>query len=536
MIQPRWWRFALAWLLAMIVLALASPEWRELDWWLFACRERASAPQLLDDLVLIDVPHDEDVGRFRRRLLQVLAQLDSPGPAPRALVFDVQFVNNDAQVPELLAAMARFSKRGTKLFAVVDPMDDMNPDPHYMRHHSAPIYDNALDGQGHTVFHSAAGLVEYEPLLDLGQGVTVPALAIQVAQVLFGRPPGADMRPIVVRLGDPAAIQARTLRLDEVTGTLTSTSPRVETQGRIAILGSLKEDWPQGKDKPSGPEDLLWALSARGLTSDRAEARIAYGPGLLTAMLLAGAGLATATAWLAYALVPRSHSHVVVTGFVAAGVPLALLAAGSEALAAMNVLLPQVTLPALGAILAAAMAAWFVRRTLIWISIHPGEHSLPAEHDVFISYSRTDPADAQWLREQVVKPLLKALKPDGELFRVFFDTDSLHAGDTWLPRLYHTIDACRFFVPVYSDDYFVKDFCKREIEHALQYQHVGRVYIVGVDLAGKAIPSPYGNFQVIRAMHDRGEVAARLIDAMQRALQADAAAKAQPPAAFRADS
>jgi hypothetical protein len=506
----------------MLGLALASPSWRELDWWLFARQTRAVASPLQRDLILLDVPHVEEVAAYRDRLLFVLDQLLAGDAAPRAIVFDVQFVAQEDRLAELMAALTRLRQRGTRLFAVVDPMDGPRPDPLYMKHHARRLYEEALDGHGHTLFEHASGLVKYEPFFDLRDGQRVPALAVQVAESLFGRPRDADTRPIVVRTGDVAAVRARTLRVDFAARRL-AVPPGLDPNDRIVVLGSLERDRPV-PGGISGPEYLLWALSARGQPPELSEARVTTGPALLAALVLATGTVAAGLARWIYARFPRSHTRVAIIPAIAATVPIIALYAGSRALAAAGMLLPQVSLPALGALVAAALAWVYVRAHLKWARLQAEPEPLAAEYDVFISYSRSDPHHAEWVRSQVVEPLRRAQRPDGKRFAVFFDTQALQPGDAWIERLYHAIDASRFFVPVYSADYFKKDFCRREIAHALRRQGTDKVFIVPLDHAGVAIPSPYDDIQTLRLADHPGDFVQKLIETMQRVLRAEFAA------------
>lgn len=523
--KPRWWLAVLAWGVLMIGLALASPLWREFDWWLFARQMQQEPPALQRDLVLFDVPYDDDTGRFRDRLIIALEPLSTPATAPRALVFDVQFINQTERLPELAAAIDRLRALGTQVFAVLDPLDGPRPDPLYLKRHARSLYEQHLDGSGHTVFEQAAGLTRYEPLFDLGDGQRVPALAARLAEALFGSPPATDDRPIVVRQGGAGALQARTLRLDVASGRTVGPALAGAARERIVVLGSLERDQPVAGGL-SGPAYLVWAISARGLPPEQAEARVAFGPYLLALLVLTTGALAAALSLGFFRRWPGLRSRLVLLACAAAAVPLLLLAVGSTALAATGLLLPQLALPGLGAVLAAALAWGFARRYLLWIAVQPGAEPLDASYDVFISYSRTRPEHIEWVRTQVVEPLLRARRPDGEPLRVFFDTEELRPGDTWIERLYHAIDASRFFVPVYSADYFKKDFCKREIAHALKRQGTDNVFIVPVDEAGVGIPSPYNGVQAVSVRLHPDDFAQRLVDAMNRALQAEAAAAA----------
>lgn len=527
--RPRAWQAALIWLAGIALLTFASPLWREADWWLFARQVRAAPPPLHPELTLLDVPWDPDVGRFRRQLLDVIEQMAVQGQAPRAVIFDVQFVKDGRMVEELIAGLDALRALQTRVFAVVDPMDgrerDPAPDPHYLQRHERAIYERGLDGQGHTEFAQAQGVAHYQPRLDLGDGQSVPALAVQVGERLFARAAN-DERPIVLRIGPSEALRSIQLAYDPATRRLAGSRPPAELlRGRVVVVGSLAHDRPV-TGGPPGPEYLLWALSARGQPAGDGEARLAADPRLLLALVFASGTLAAGLARVLFTQFPRWQSRLWLIGAVAGLGPVLLLAIVTQALGAAQLLLPQVSLPVLSALLAGGLSAWFARRYLDWRWTAAEPPPIESAYDVFISYSRTDPQHVAWVREQLVKPLEAARKPDGVPFSVFLDSEDLHPGEAWLQRLYHAIDASRFFVPVYSSDYFQKDYCQRELAHALRRQRANETFIVGVDVAGRKIPSPYDTYQALpagTATTGPDAVAPRLIDALTRALHADEA-------------
>jgi hypothetical protein len=522
MTRPRWWRMALVWFVVVAGVAVASPLWRKLDWWLFAHAAQMTAPPLLDALVLVDLPYDDQVGRFREHLIDLLVLLNRPENLPRAVVLDIEIGAEETRRADLAAAMAPFRATSSKcgIYAAVVPLHvGGQPDPGYASRLPRDIYEQALCGHGHTIFDEAAGVAKYDPQFALDARQRVPALAVRVAEDHFNRPHDADARPIVVRMGDPAAVQARTVRFDPAQRLLVTPADRFTLRDRIVVVGSPQADRRPGA-RASGPEYLLWALSARGQPPERAEARLIASPWILTALIIACAALAAGTARWVYRAIPRSHSHLWLIAVTAAVVPLVVLWGMATALAAANVLVPQLSLPAIGAVVAACLAWHVARRYLQWASLHPEAPQPQAEYDVFVSYSRTDPRHVAWVKTAIVGPLRQALRSDGKNYRVFFDTDTIAPGEAWILRMFHAIDASRFFLPVYSPDYFEKDFCKREIAHAFKYQRTDHVYMIPVDTVGKPAPSPYDNVQAIRVANDPGFLQSVLAE-MERGLRAD---------------
>lgn len=81
--------------------------------------------------------------------------------------------------------------------------------------------------------------------------------------------------------------------------------------------------------------------------------------------------------------------------------------------------------------------------------------------DIFISYSRNH---ITWVKNNLYTPLVDKFGND----KVFFDMHSISPGISWLSALGNAVKLCRVFIPVYSEDYFRKDFCRWEMELAMQ--------------------------------------------------------------------
>lgn len=95
----------------------------------------------------------------------------------------------------------------------------------------------------------------------------------------------------------------------------------------------------------------------------------------------------------------------------------------------------------------------------------------PAPPEIFISYPRSRMA---WVEEHVYDPLRSWRGAE----RVFFDRNTLNAGEGWLARLADGVDRCRVFLPVYCSDYFRRPFCQWELQLAVIRDPVGQKRII----------------------------------------------------------
>ncbi len=85
------------------------------------------------------------------------------------------------------------------------------------------------------------------------------------------------------------------------------------------------------------------------------------------------------------------------------------------------------------------------------------------DYDVFISYAHEE---FTWVYENVFVPLKDARTADGRKLEIFFDTSSIRVGSGWQDKISLAIDGSRFIVPVYSETYFKRPYCRFEIKRA----------------------------------------------------------------------
>jgi hypothetical protein len=338
---------------------------------------------------------------------------------------------------------------------------------------------------------------------NAGIGTSVPALVMEVARLQFGLPFPERDEPVVVLLGAPAQLQAHTL-VWSATGLrpLGGAGPSASVANKLVIIGSLAEDRTPVADRP-GPDLIAWALMARTARVDEAlTRRIASSPWLFAGMLLFVPGCA---AW-AFALVRRrseaARRRTWLAAAFAATCGLGLLILVVAALYLLDWIYPQVTLVAL-AVLAAVALAWRHAWTrALWDSLKTdlADNRLDTaeRYDIFISYSR-EPKNASWVEENLYRPLVNARRPDGSALRVFFDRKSIHIGASWYRTLARAIAGSRYFLPVYSDDYFDRQFCRDEMEFASINRVKQRTVILPLSRTKRPVPEEYAHINFIDA-------------------------------------
>jgi hypothetical protein len=518
-----WW--VAGWGLAVAALALGTQVWQEADWALYAATSSRTAPPWPNDLAVIDVPHDADVAKFRARLAALVRQLaQRPVAAPRAVVFDVQFTAREEGLADLIAAVRTLQAAGTRVYAAVDPRHPASgePWPGYMSEHARALYEGVLDGQGHTLFDRHGRIIKYDPRLALGGGILLNSLVIKIAEAHFSRPLNAQDRPLLLHLGAAQSLQEHAFRFDGARLAPLSSGSPPDLRQRIVIVGSLREDRLPGATV-SGPEYLAWALAARAASADVAEARLLANLPLLLGVTALFGATAVGAAWWAYRRAARSPRRVVWMCAAALLLPLLALLAGVVLLRAAGLVLAQITLPALAIVMAVILCALFTRRYRLWQAVVAPAPAGDTDYDVFVSYSRSDPAHVQWVREAVVTPLRDMRHPEGRKLRVFFDTHEIKVGDNWFERLLTAVNGSRCFLPIYSADYHAKHFCGYELTAAVRRHIQGAMAILPIRCGEATVPKAATGVQFVRAEDAdfMRQIAARLDELWREDLRRD---------------
>lgn len=84
------------------------------------------------------------------------------------------------------------------------------------------------------------------------------------------------------------------------------------------------------------------------------------------------------------------------------------------------------------------------------------------EHDIFISYRRSDPSWIRWTRETFAEPLATLLRPRLRTVSIFMD-EKLETGAAWPASLARNLARSKIVVPVLSRSYFYSPWCRLEL-------------------------------------------------------------------------
>ena len=491
-----------------LVLAVAGGAfgvWQMGDHLVFRALYLTRAPEPGMDIRLIDIDYPDEARReqperYRAILGSALAQLAALPVAPRIVLIDVWLSSNPAGSEPVVKGIAALRGKGARVYAAVDPRDRHGQyTADFMKSHHEAIYSSALDGYGHTQLEHAFGVLKYERELVLPSAMgelRVSALPVRSAMDSGA----ADTLPasLVIPLGSDEAFKPFMHRLASADGKFQPAIPADATPNYV-IIGSIAED-SDNVLRRSGPLLLAWALS--DLVAGQAS--VAREPLNHPAALLGLAALAALLAWGAFQLVFRAMRGRVapsrwdalalwtaLTGFLAATA--ILLAIGSIALLAGRVI--PAAFPIMCAGLGAAFAWLGARR---WIAEEQVQRALrgsgeerAVQYDVFISYAHDPAENRAWVKQQVVAPLASLRHADGTPYRIFFDEAAIKVGRRWKTEIELALLGSRCFVPVYSERYFERPYCREEIEIADQLRIEGRLRMFPVARAVEAVPERY---------------------------------------------
>ncbi len=506
----------------MIAAALLMPhEW---DWLALKWLSSRATPAFSPEVSIVDVSwNPTDIAGDRRRIADFLDGLVKSNQRPYAVILDVEFdpcQSNPCGAPmasarSALVASIRAATQHFPVYATEEPhvgRDDVIIGP--LDPLDAQIY-GAISGAAQTRFTtipSSQGLfyrvcyagVPFENESGEVQGTenvwAMVARALMTPRT-FGSSPPCDTAHVAVRLGP------------RVTGSPPTTFSFTDARSfknynqfddrMFVIVGTVRYDRLPFTDR-SGPEVLGWALS-NALDQGSLAGEIPYydvqPPNKLLMLLVplfAGLAVLAQVAFFLQLKRMRLRMWRRRAAWIAAGlgalIGLAIVAVFETWLLLSHHIQPQLSLIALGVVLAAGLSG--LRGSQILVEEANAVEAPPIEkydYDVFISYAHDE---LGWVQRARLMPFHDATLPNGKRLSIFFDKASIRAGTGWQTTLALAIDASRFIVPVYSETYFNQPYCRFEILRA------HRKWILAGEESRCVLPVMRGHPKILPAVND----------------------------------
>jgi hypothetical protein len=502
-----------AYLLLFVVLLagfVATNLWRPLDYFIYRTLYLDTAEQiaLADNILLVDLPYrsndtDNDPAEYRLRLANLLDAIAArESERPQAVVLDVWISNDTRGLRELAGAMRRLRERRAgpiDVYASFNPDADATRDAERLwKEHAQDLYRSVLTGYGHTALNLFRGVVSYQPELQIPSAAgteLIRALPVEVAVDLGRSEPIGD---IVFPIGSVEQLARHSVAFVHA-GTNTgdgrfvasrdSSAPATPAFDKAVVLvGSVAEDRYPGAPQ-AGPNLIAWALNDR-LTGGGHARRPLNHPALVIAQTLVFTALTVAVFALQFKFVRRVQTRPGLTACLAVGVSLLTLAAAAAAALLLGYVTPVGL--TLFAIVLAGILSW--RFALEFLATGRAEGA--AKYDAFISYSRQE---SEWVVKHVYEPLKSMRKADGTELAVFFDRAEIGLGEAFTAKYMWAIVDSRFFIPVFSEDYYARNHTRNEMDLAYKRAVEKKIVILPVAYAAGTVPEIYAHLNFVDA-------------------------------------
>ncbi|MGE0797957.1 MAG: toll/interleukin-1 receptor domain-containing protein [Lautropia sp.] len=509
-----WLAYGLALLIGGAVLAIAggaSGLWQMLDHALYRQLAGEAEPAPAPGIHVIDLHQTgaagdgERAAPFRLRVGEVLRILAAGARVPQVVVLDIWFAAGSSGAEAVVDGIAALQARGVRVVGAVNLIERhgrRSRDP--LSYHDARIYRHGLDAFGHAELRYRYGVLSYEREVPIRAGDLVteslPALPL-VAVMDPARVPSLP-DALVVPIGDDRVFDGRLTRI-EISGQPLGAAERQRLAAAGAatqvIVGSLAADSDNVLGRP-GPLLMAWAMSDL-LAGRSSEHRTPLNRPEVAALLALAAALCAGLAAIgafqalrARVAPPRWYRLALACLLLGAGAGLALLLT-AQAIALSSAKVLPVAWPAACALLAALIATLANRRWIddarVRLQQQRSDGERAIQHDVFVSYAHDPAENREWVRDRIVRPLGRLTGPDGRRLRIFFDEQSIDVGRAWKREIELALLGSRCVVPVYSDRYFDRPYCREEIELADQLRIEGRLELIPVARVTDGIPERY---------------------------------------------
>ena len=490
--------YLLIFVVILSAVATLTNFWQSLDYYVYRTfyLDRSEQIEFPKRIFLIDIPHHAenktsyDRANYRKRLSNLLDTIAASKDNPRAVLLDIYFENEPQELETLKNSLKRIREK-TKVYGVYDMREyEQITFEKNESSQAVDIYENYLDGfRLHSMFEERMGVLFYESELSFpregGGYELIEAVASKVARdvnVNLKDTPPSEPRGFVLPLGNEKSIAQQTVQFlhtgDNTAGG--SFSSPLTFDDNIIIIGSLAAD-RIAKINKTGTHLVAWALldqlngntlAKQPLTQPFVYVGLILFFALFTALLFA----------LFFKYFKRLQTKPLLIAFLSFFTSMALLLGVGAAILVMGQVIPM-GLP-LMAILLSAILSWRFAYKFLVTGVAEGSQ----KYDVFISYSR---GNSDWVIKNIYEPLKAFRKPNGDKLNIFFDRDSIGIGEAFTAKYMWAIVDSRFFIPVFSEEYYGKNHCRNEMDLAYKRSVEKLITVLPVAFSYDAVPPIY---------------------------------------------
>lgn len=505
------WRLAFGhvalYIAIMLPLALLMDIWRKTDLLIFDWLITHEQPVQFNHAQIAVLDLDKPIGDvnateiFRGRVAAALQELTRHGP--RAVVLDMMYTERGGNNLRLLQeAIAALKAKEVSVYAVVP----ITPDEAGYDWKSRALMDdvyNRLTGYGHT-------MVRCWPLTKTFwyEAAVLPGQPVQALPIVLAKELRSDFSPpkgtILLRYGRPLGAGSGYVHAGDGSNRFDGSV----FEHKVAIVGSTNGE-KKNDCRKGGPELLAWAVN--NLVNQNAGDPVLWaGPILMLSVVALFSALAAWSLWRLTTETARLGARG--AAFYSCGRVVLLLLVCVYGLLKAHQVYPQITLPILGIIVASALA-WNFRR------IAPAWRPLltdipPNQYHFFVSYSHRH---RDWVEKEIYRRLRDCKTKSGKPAEIFFDSHAIFCGERWEQKLAEGVANSRYFIAVYSEDYFTSKWCRWELDRALE-RHGStdeKFSIFPLVYGDVKVPSKYSKIQHLPIL-ETPDYFKRLLNAIKR--------------------
>ncbi|MFK2821320.1 toll/interleukin-1 receptor domain-containing protein [Flavobacteriaceae sp. LMIT009] len=446
-----------------------------------------------DEFYVIDVPVEKEDEKdtpllYRKKIAKLLdhvnSLVDTSEDEVPNIILDFIFGGNQNGVPELQQAIKSLNEKRVNVYAVyeIKELGDFLENESY---HATTLYDNSFHhGRLHTTVTNCCGVIWYKAYYnyktDEGKEIKVNAMPLQVASDLNSyiditeKPetiilPYGNMQGLIDNTWSYSRIHNENsleriyeLKLKNTVepdnNYLNPTG--FDVNGKTIIIGDLSKDVPYEENgyKLKGPYLLAWAIFDQ-LKDNESYKEPIDNIWLQFFIVIIGVVLITIMYDWIYKRFKNLKSKPIL-------IILLILIVGGLFLFIL------LQFPIDNKIIRPSFPAVSMALTAIFIGIykHKFIKDPTAEgggiDDIFISYSRMH---SDWVTQYVIDYLKNYKTKNGKSIKIFFDVESIRAGENFTAKIRERIFNSNAFMPIVSwPEYFDKDriYCLLEFEQA----------------------------------------------------------------------
>ena len=529
--------------LISLILALSIGNWKKVDNYLVEYSNRSSEDKniLNKDLVFVSIDLNPDaknaceaIHKIRQNIIDVLnaiANQEQSNNGPKGVVLDIWLSNDNTEEENLIQTIQYLQIIGIPVFASYNiNASDQNKDfndrdfNNLESAHLKEVYDVLSDstnthipgnGRYHTNFFYEKHMASYENDFKFRIGkskdyASVESLVYKVVKELGDSNAMLledKRRGSIVPYASLKEMKMRTYRFSpDSTLSINSFIPIddfnpnsiIDMDQKIVIIGDPESDVTYlGDSYIPGPYVVSWAISDLLDENIRLKLPLENTYVIIGQMLFFAFFVALAFA-LYFKYIKPLQTKPLLIAILSFITVLLLLYVYYRVILTFKAVIPIGQ--TIVSMIVASLLSWRFAYKFLVTGVVEGSQ----KYDIFISYSHGP--KAEWVEENVYKPLSEYRNSKGDKLKIFFDKQSIGIGEAFTSKYMWAIVDTRLFLSIVSDEYYGKNHCKNELDLAINRKVEKLIKVNLLFFNFEAIPEPYRTFNHVQVKDENPEV------------------------------